>query len=213
MEVRQEDLNFVTLPTEAFDLIVSQSCLHHLVNLEHLAYQVNQSLTSEGYFFLHDTVGESYFQFSAEKKRLFEALVRTTRGDEPFFDLPDRDNWTYSPFEAARSGETLEVLDRYLSQLSLHTVNSLMEMTLFVRDTPLSYSRALHWRALRFLSRNVKRLRTRLPSTPTITPQQFAGGMLMLMLDGICSDSGYLKPGVAFAIYRKRLAAGPPASH
>ena len=73
-ETRQQDLNFVDLPTEAYDLAVANSSIHHLVNLEHFAFQVNNSLVPRGRFFMQDVVGESYFQFTEDKKRMFQMI-------------------------------------------------------------------------------------------------------------------------------------------
>ena len=63
VDMRQQDLNFVELPAEAYDLAVADSSIHHLVNLEHFAFQVSRSLTPAGRFSMEDVVGESYFQF------------------------------------------------------------------------------------------------------------------------------------------------------
>jgi SAM-dependent methyltransferase len=68
------NLNFLELGEESYDLIISVSSAHHVVNLEHLAWQINRGLTPSGTFFLHDYVGECCFQFAPEKKRLFEVL-------------------------------------------------------------------------------------------------------------------------------------------
>jgi SAM-dependent methyltransferase len=68
------DLNFLSLPVDRYDLIVSSSTIHHVTNLEHLAFQINQALTSSGYFFLEDYVGEPRFEFSSAKRRLCEII-------------------------------------------------------------------------------------------------------------------------------------------
>jgi porphobilinogen deaminase len=41
------DLNFLELPSERYDLIVSSSTIHHVTNLEHLAFQIDRALTPE----------------------------------------------------------------------------------------------------------------------------------------------------------------------
>ncbi len=111
---KQADLNFVELPDNAYDIIISSNCFHHLSNLEHVAYQVNKSLTADGFFFLTDYVGEARFQFAEEKKRVLEAALRQAAVRRPVLRSwqavwPDAADWTYSPFEAVRSDETLEV--------------------------------------------------------------------------------------------------------
>jgi SAM-dependent methyltransferase len=77
--VQQTDLNFIELPENAYDFIVSDGCLHHVMNIEHVAFQVNRSLKSGGYFFLNDYVGESRFQFADEKKQFFERALEGLR--------------------------------------------------------------------------------------------------------------------------------------
>src|SRR5262249_11531105 len=42
------DLNFVRLAPERYDLIVSSSTIHHVTNLEYLAFQINRALAPEG---------------------------------------------------------------------------------------------------------------------------------------------------------------------
>ena len=41
------DLNFVELPERTFDLVVAQTCLHHILFLERVAEQVWRSLKSQ----------------------------------------------------------------------------------------------------------------------------------------------------------------------
>jgi 2-polyprenyl-3-methyl-5-hydroxy-6-metoxy-1,4-benzoquinol methylase len=53
------DLNSVQLPEEQFDLVVAQTCLHHVLFLEHVADQIWRSLKSDGYLWIHDFIGET----------------------------------------------------------------------------------------------------------------------------------------------------------
>lgn len=202
VETRREDLNFCTLAEDSFDLIVAESCVHHLVNLEHVAFQVNRALTRDGYFFLRDTVAESRFQFSPEKKWLYEAALRAAGSKDLHFAWPDTEHWDYSPFEAVRSGEILEVFRRYLSETQVRTCNALLGMNLVPR------SRALHHRVLRRARRiaggALGRLFLRLYGAERYLSRVRARTELLLQLDSILSDSGHFKPGMAFAIYRKR---------
>jgi 2-polyprenyl-3-methyl-5-hydroxy-6-metoxy-1,4-benzoquinol methylase len=43
------DLNLIELPRKAFDLVVAQTSLHHILFLEHVAEQVCGTLTNNGY--------------------------------------------------------------------------------------------------------------------------------------------------------------------
>src|SRR2546428_5779548 len=68
------DLNLLEPEPNAYELIVSSASIHHVTNLEHMAFQLNRALTADGYLFLQDYVGEPRFQFSAEKRRGVEVL-------------------------------------------------------------------------------------------------------------------------------------------
>ena len=61
------DLNFVALPEKTFDLVVAQTCLHHILFLERVAEQVWRSLKSNGYLWIHDFIGETQFQFDPKR--------------------------------------------------------------------------------------------------------------------------------------------------
>ena len=195
-ETRQQDLNFVDLPTQAYDLAVANSSIHHLVNLEHFAFQVNRSLTPEGRFFMDDTVGESYFQFTEEKKRMFQMLMDVAQdSSEPRFKVewPDRDNWTFSPFESVRSGDILDVFERYLQPVRIATASSLLALTLFVRPDDSSGR----------LRRAIDKVRARLSGRELTITRGISRGELLFLLDSLMCDSGRLVPGQAFGIYGK----------
>lgn len=218
-ETQQVDLNFVELPADAYDLVVARSTMHHILNLEHLAYQTNRSLTVDGYFFMQDVVCESRFQFSEEKKRLFEAFVEATRNSyepRPEFRWPDRDNWAFSPFECARSDEILAIFGRYLEMVSVRTAGALATSNLWV-DRPGFLPPPGDSRT-RTLIRTVKRAASRLRQT-TLGPRldvELARSRenLLFSIDRVLSETGYLTPFLAFAIYRHRaVTPGPDLSN
>lgn len=204
VETRREDLNFVELHAGVYDLVVAQSCIHHIVNLEHLAYQVNLSLTPTGKFFMYDVVSESYFQFEEKKKRLFELLITAT-GDqrtvpEPM-NWPDRSNWTLSPFESVRSGDILDVFGRYLEEESVRTAFSLVGLMITIgvlQKRGNRLSRAVQGVLNKALDVVAGRGRI---------VRGMASGDLLFEIDSLCCDTGYLKPGLAFGVYRKRSTA------
>ncbi len=214
-ETQQIDLNFVELPADAYDLVVARSTMHHILNLEHLAYQTNRSLTADGYFFMQDVVCESRFQFSKEKKRLFEAFVEGTwdsHDSKPKFRWPDRDNWAFSPFECARSDEILEICGRYLETVSVRTAGALATSNLWVDQPgflpPPGDSRA---RALiRALRHAASRMRRRMLGPRLDVELARSRENLLFSMDRIVSETGYLTPFLAFAIYRRRAAAPGP---
>jgi len=204
----QEDLNFATLPSGTYDLLVANSSIHHILNLEHLAFQINECLTPDGYFFMYDTVSESYLQFSEEKKRLFQAL-RDATPDHPGraspIQWPDRSNWIFSPFESVRSAEILDVFGWYLEEVRVRKVGALLSLTLFVgrESAPPQQSGGL-FSSWACLLRASAALRAKLRRPKIDVARGRARTELLFMLDRIVTDTGYLKPGLAFVIYQKR---------
>jgi SAM-dependent methyltransferase len=199
-EVHQQDLNFVALPVDTYDLIVANSSMHHLVNVEHIAFQINRALTPDGYFFMHDTVGESYFQFDERKKRLFELLTDATSSpwQRRRVEWPDRGSWAFSPFESVRSGEILEIFRRYLREESVRTAWSLLAAGLFTKNSvPLRKGLVSRLRG------HIRQLLLQ-PFTPLEIPRARAAAQLLFELDRILCDSGAMQPGLAFGVYRKR---------
>jgi SAM-dependent methyltransferase len=115
------DLNHVELEKEGFDLVVTQNCLHHVVELEHLAEQIWRCLKPGGMLWIHDFVGESQFQWSDARldvaNRIWASLperYRRNRRDgraQAKLERPTVGNLA-SPFEAIRSAEILAVFQQ-----------------------------------------------------------------------------------------------------
>lgn len=205
--IQAEDLNFVTLAEGAYDLVIADSTIHHLVNLEHVAGQINRCLTPDGLFFMHDVVSESYFQFDDEKKRLFQNLADATAdGQRPAQPIPwpDPAGWTFSPFESARSGEILGVLAQHLREVSVRTAGPLLALTFVAFAAQAQMNGGSPPRLGRRL-RNA--LLERLGGQQVDAARVKAKQELLFQLDSILSDTGYFKPGLAFAIYQKREAS------
>ena len=203
------DLNFVELPENAFDLFISSGCLHHLYNLEHVAFQVNKSLTLDGYVFLEDYVGEARFQFSEEKKRMFEeAFLEAKARFRPVRHWrvvwPDLDDWTFSPFEALRSDETLDIFHRYLTEVEVRTAGAIVSLVLlFVRPpAPLGRPHSMKGILLRRLASLKSWLLRDGGSRLELTNKLEE---LLLPLDRRVSKAGTLTPASGFAVYRKRV--------
>jgi SAM-dependent methyltransferase len=117
------DLNSVELPPGEYDLVVTQTSLHHVVQLEHVADQIAKTLTPEGYLWIHDYVGETQAQYDETRLELVNGILallpeklRHNRVSRRLIaeikrPLPGR---LGSPFEMIRSGEIVGVfLDRF----------------------------------------------------------------------------------------------------
>ena len=210
------DLNFAQLPESAYDLIITSGCMHHLYNLEHIAYQINRSLREEGHFFLTDYVGEARFQFSDEKKRIFEeafaqAQQRNSKLRSWRIEWPDLSDWSYSPFEAVRADETLDMFRRYLVEIDLHTMAPILALILFVRRTPDAQETSAvnglaRWRRrLSSIPARLSRLSGRSSDVPERPLVRLAAELMPLDRELADGDQPLL-PMIAFAIYRKRQA-------
>ena len=210
--IRQEDLNFVELPADSHDLVVARSCVHHLVNLEHAAFQINRTLTRDGFFFMYEPVCESYIQFSEEKKRLFQAFIDLIQAHNRIRSAPatwpSRDDWKYSPFECARSGEILQVFRQYLQEVQVRTAAAMIQPILFARSVPENpfHARGPLWRGLGVLLMRLAVIRAKLlrEKTDLFDGRDKPIGDFLVALDRVVTDTGYLQPGMAFAVYRKR---------
>jgi len=112
------DLNFLELPEKTFDLVVAQTCLHHILFLERVAEQVWRSLKSDGYLWIHDFIGETQGQYDLKrisimnqilailpekfrKNKITGRLVTEIKRPEP--------GHLGSPFESIRSSEIVPV--------------------------------------------------------------------------------------------------------
>src|SRR5207247_10485836 len=69
------DLNFVELPEKRFDLVVAQTCLHHVLFLERVAEQAWHSLKSNGYLWIHDYVGETQQQYDPKRLSIMNQVM------------------------------------------------------------------------------------------------------------------------------------------
>ena len=118
------DLNFVNLPEKAFDLVVAQTCLHHILFLEHVADQIWRSLKNDGYLWIHDFVGETQFQYDDKRLAIVnqvlavlpEQLRKNTMTGRITTEItrpePGR---LCSPFESIRSAEIVPVFQRWFT--------------------------------------------------------------------------------------------------
>lgn len=69
------DLNKVVLDPGAYDLVLTQNCLHSVLELEHLAEQIWRSLKPGGCLWVHDYIGESEFQFDDRRLEIANRIL------------------------------------------------------------------------------------------------------------------------------------------
>jgi SAM-dependent methyltransferase len=199
------DLNFVELPPATFDLVASAASIHHVTNVEHLAWQINRTLTPDGWFFLNDYVGEPRFQFDAGKRRLVEILVENATPPARRRPMTWMDTSDLSPFCGVRSDEVLGVMRAFLREESLRTAGALSVALFRYKRTiaePLPVPR-LHVRAWRGLDDAFRRLRGRPKRARLYLPPALLDDLLRV--GDLLADAGIVAPGNALGVYRKRV--------
>ncbi len=108
------DLNFIHLPSKKYDFILCKSVLHHIINLEHLLFEVNKALTNEGVLVVKEFCGESKSQWSNEKIKILNSRIEEKFGDKyPFLKIAKAPMWNTCPFEGIRSSEILPIIFCY----------------------------------------------------------------------------------------------------
>jgi SAM-dependent methyltransferase len=110
----QGDLNFIELPKNKYPLIFCRGFLHHIVNLEHLIWQVNKALTNDGLFIVTEYIGEKKWQFSDRKRKFIKQKLKNKYNDIypgnilQFRSISEMNR--QRPTEAIRSNEILPIL-------------------------------------------------------------------------------------------------------
>src|SRR4029078_11301476 len=116
------------------------SVMHHVINLEHVAAQVQRALTAGGYVFLEDYVGESKRSFSPEKKLAYELVYNremTRQGRRPAQLTWTNEAADASPFCGTPSGDILRAFGQHLAEQEVHTTGALWLALLYGRDPRL----------------------------------------------------------------------------
>jgi SAM-dependent methyltransferase len=118
------DLNFVQLPEKEFDLVVAQTCLHHVLFLEQVADQIWRSLKSDGYLWIHDFIGETQSQYDPKRLAIMNQILailpekfrRNRISNRLITEIKRPEPGTLaSPFESIRSSETIPVFQRWFT--------------------------------------------------------------------------------------------------
>ena len=118
------DLNFVQLPEKGFDVVVAQTCLHHVLFLEHVAGQIWRSLKSNGYLWIHEYIGETQSQYETKRLAIMNEILtilpekfRLNRiSNRVITEIKRPEPGTLaSPFESIRSSEIIPVFQRWFT--------------------------------------------------------------------------------------------------
>ncbi|MDQ3623753.1 MAG: class I SAM-dependent methyltransferase [Verrucomicrobiota bacterium] len=70
------DLNFVDVKEGSFDLVYAHASLHHILNLEHLFWEIYKGLKPDGRFIALDVIGKTQVLFWQENVEFAAQVVR-----------------------------------------------------------------------------------------------------------------------------------------
>ena len=130
-----QDLNFVQLPRGEFDLVIAQTCLHHVLRLEHVIDEVLASLAPNGVLWVADFVGETQLQYTDLRLMIVNELidllpekhVTSAFTGKKISKLARRRPGTFlAPFESIRSGEIKKVLLSRFDVIEQHETASII---------------------------------------------------------------------------------------
>ncbi|MEZ4629196.1 MAG: class I SAM-dependent methyltransferase [Deinococcales bacterium] len=113
-----QDLNFCLLEENKYDLVLAQTFLHHIINLEYLRDEIYKSLKPNGLLYINDFMGEARFQWHEKRleyvNKILDVLPESYRYNYlrentiKQIERPDGDKLK-SPFESIRSDEIIPI--------------------------------------------------------------------------------------------------------
>jgi len=116
----ENDLNFIELPKETYDIIFCHGLLHHIINLESLLFQVNKALTKNGVFIIQDYIGEDQWQWSDQKLSLINRFLSNNFNSIYQNRQIFKFNWNNlrdsRPLESIRSSEIPAIINKIFTE-------------------------------------------------------------------------------------------------
>ncbi|HEV7241451.1 MAG TPA: class I SAM-dependent methyltransferase [Thermoanaerobaculia bacterium] len=110
------DLNRDELPSDAYDVVVAHSVLHHVENLEHAYAQIERTMRANATLIVNEYVGPRRFQFSDDVLSIMNALLACI-GHAPRQRPTVEEMIANDPTEAVRSDELLAFTSRHFEVL------------------------------------------------------------------------------------------------
>lgn len=97
------DLNFLSLEPDSLDFVLCHGVLHHLINIEHVLYQIHKALRPDGVVLFYEYVGEDRWQFTNERLSLLKSALPDVSFRPPAL-------WSIPGFESIRSSDLLSCI-------------------------------------------------------------------------------------------------------
>ena len=135
----QDDLNNISLSPNTYDLVITQNCLHHVLQLEYLAEEISKSMTPNGVLWIHDYVGETQFQYSDERLEIVNSIlailpermrINQFNGNLIEKVVRPEPGKLVSPFESIRSAEIIPVFLEKFEVIEKFEFNSILRLVM-----------------------------------------------------------------------------------
>lgn len=189
-----QDVNRLTLEPESFDVIVAYAALHHFLELEHVAAQINSALVSDGLFVTVDIPTRNGYLMWDETYEVVDSIWGL---------LPERFKISHTSQATPVAMERIENIDYSVN--SFECINSEAIMPAIRRHLfEVDYLPAFAF-ARRFLDTMFG------PNYDLSRPLDRAIFDYIIQLDDYYVTHGLLPPETFFGAYRKRRPEDPPA--
>ncbi|MBI4320003.1 MAG: class I SAM-dependent methyltransferase [Chloroflexi bacterium] len=188
---RELDANTMELEPDRYDVVVAYTVLHHFVNLDYIAAEINKCLRKDGIFVTVDIPTRNGYLMWDETCEIVNTLWKL---------LPPRFKIDHTRYEVPTYADTYENINYSVG--SFECINSeAIIPALRSRMTELHFVPALAF-ARRFLDTKFGPNYS-LDNTLDCSILDF-----ILKLDSYCISSGLLKPETFFGAYAKKGASG-----
>lgn len=192
----EQDINALSLEINRYDIIMCHASLHHLINLEHIYYEMNKSLKDDGKAVVLDIATRNGYLMWDETymavRNLWKVLPEKFRYNHtayPSVTLDDEyinRDYTGDSMECIRSQDVLPLLNEYFSCQTYVPLTSI---------------------ARRFLDTMYG------PNYDPSLPLDQALMEFIWQLDILYLSQGLLKPETFFGVYKKGPQKPPPPKY
>ncbi len=185
------DVNRLRLEENRYDVVLAWAALHHFVELDHIAREINKGLKPDGVFITMDICSRNGFVLWPENERVVDAFwqrlpkshryARTLGAEPQYCDRYPNVDCSLTGFECIRSEDVLPSLRRHLDEVHFVPAHALARRffdTMFGGNFDLGRPFDLQF----FLE--------------------------VMIADELAIARQELRPDTFFAVYRKRVAAG-----
>jgi ubiquinone/menaquinone biosynthesis C-methylase UbiE len=123
MSFIEKDINELTLEENYYDLIMCHASLHHLINLEHIYYEMNRSLVSDGKVVVLDIATRNGYLMWEETYKVVQDIWKvlpekfkynhTSYSEKRLEATYENRDYTGDSMECIRSQDVLPLLNEY----------------------------------------------------------------------------------------------------